>query len=113
MQNSGRSSGLLLEIIFLSTTQALSTHLAPAFIKSSFIPGVDVQVNPLTMPAEIGIHPAWQICATNLPELKIFLVISSNFSSRLNLSGAKPPGITSALKLSSFTSYKFISDLQG
>jgi hypothetical protein len=61
LQNSGKSSGLRLEIIFLSTTQASSTHSAPAFIKSSLIPGVDVHLKPFIIPAEIGIHPAWQM----------------------------------------------------
>src|SRR5437660_12640283 len=67
-QNAGRSGGVRDEIRLPSTTTSRSTYLAPALITSSLIALTQVIVLPLTMPAEIGTQPAWQIAATTLPD---------------------------------------------
>lgn len=90
-------------LIFFFHLFSLSTHVAPAFTRSSLIPvGGEVQVKPRIIPAEIGIHHPWQIWATIFPASCISLVSLRTLGSRLSLSGVNPPDTTRRSKSAAF-----------
>src|SRR5437667_1898218 len=88
-QNAGRSSGKRDVIRFPSTTHSWSTQSAPAFRQSSRTLAYEVIRRPLTIPALIGTHAAWQIAATTLRPSSIErtkVAKSDRKSTRLNSS---------------------------
>src|SRR6201996_9859247 len=95
--NAGISSGLRLVMMLPSSTTSLSTHFAPALIRSVWIDGHEVTVFPFTTPASINIQGPWQMAATGLPDAtKLRTKSTAGFSIR-SLSGfIWPPGRISA-----------------
>ena len=68
-ENAGMSSGLRLVMMLPSVTTSRSTQLAPALMRSVWTEGQEVMVWPLTTPASMRVHGAWQMAATGLPVL--------------------------------------------
>jgi Putative DNA-binding HTH domain len=99
-----RSSGDRAEIRLPSTTVASSTQSTPAFSMSSRIALKLVARRPLSIFAEIGTQPAWQMKAIGLPSVSNAFTRSSTRCDRRSVSGANPPGMTSASYSSSETS---------
>src|SRR5207248_8465612 len=96
--NIGTSSGLRDVIRLPSSTTGLSTYKPPAFLTSIAIDGQHVSVRPRSTSAEIRTCGPWQMAATGLPE-SIASRARSTIAWRMRiLSGAWPPGITSASK---------------
>src|SRR2546426_8167273 len=78
--------------------QADPHKCAPALIMSSLIPGTQVSVRPLTIPADAKTCPAWQIAAIGFPCLSNSRTRSRTFSLNRSFSGLFPPGTTSKSK---------------
>src|SRR5919204_1574579 len=77
-----------------TSTTSGSSHSAPAFRRSSAIAGTEVTRRPLTIPAEAGTQPAWQMKAIGLPCSCIPRTSARTPSSVRSLSGPYPPAIT-------------------
>ena len=71
-----------------STTVAWSTQSTPALTMSSRIAATLVARRPLTIFAEIGTQPAWQIKAIGFPASSNARTRPSTVSERRSLSGA-------------------------
>src|SRR5262249_5876464 len=93
-----RSAGVLAEMRLPSTTVAWSTQSVPALTMSSRIAATLVARRPLRIFAEIGTQPAWQMNAIGLPASSEARPRPGTASERRRLSGAYPPGMTSASK---------------
>src|SRR6267143_827539 len=96
--NTGTSSGLREVMRFPSSTTGLSTYSPPAFLTSIAIDGQQVSVRLRSVSAEMRSWGPWQIAATGLPA-SIASRARSTIAWRMRiLSGAWPPGMTSASK---------------
>src|ERR1700744_2136204 len=95
--NAGMSSGLRLVMMLPSSTTSLSTHFAPALMRSVWMDGHEVTVFPFTTPASTSIHGPWQMAATGLPDSTNLRTKSTAGFSMRSLSGwICPPGRISA-----------------
>ena len=81
----------------------MSSRIAPTLVAR----------RPLTIRAEMGTQPAWQMNAMGLPAVSKPRTKSSTASERRSLSGAKPPGMTRASKSAADTSSTVVSTASG
>src|SRR5262249_52430456 len=86
-----RPAPVLAEIRLPSTTAASSTQSAPALTMSSLMAATLVARRPLSILAEIGTQPAWQMNAIGLRASSNARTRPSTTSERRSLSGAHPP----------------------
>ena len=96
-----------------STTVASSTQSTPAFTMSSRIAPTLVARRPLTIRAEMGTQPAWQMNAMGLSAVSKARTSASTASERRSLSGANPPGMTRASKWAAATWSTVVSTASG
>ena len=68
---------------------------------------------PLRMPAEAGIHPAWQMAAITLPSANASRTSFTIAGDRRIRSGAKPPGMTTASYSTAFACSAWMSTVTG